>query len=226
MNELELMKQNYRSANEEISGLRVALEESRSNGDRLHRESELVVHNVNTWVQEQKWVLGEREREIQSWESEIDGESGRFREMRECEVERDGQLEGGSEIKAGKEISVFESEMDSGWESESSGSMKSSEMERGNVMNCECESETESEKERGRLYQGKGLGPIRYNNEGMREVHFLALGGGDTGHCWPLAKGSQLLKRPAVKRPELRRKPQVKRPMASQPLLRQILTHR
>lgn len=50
------MKQNYRSANEEISGLRAALEESRSNGDKLHRESELVVHNVNTWVQEQKCV--------------------------------------------------------------------------------------------------------------------------------------------------------------------------
>lgn len=53
------MKQNYRSANEEISGLRVALEESRANGDRLHRESELVVHNVNTWVQEQKCVSDE-----------------------------------------------------------------------------------------------------------------------------------------------------------------------
>ena len=35
----------------------MALEESRANGDRLHRESELVVQNVNTWVQEQKSVL-------------------------------------------------------------------------------------------------------------------------------------------------------------------------
>ena len=56
-NELELLRHNYRSANEEIQGLRVALEESRANGDRLHRESELVVQNVNTWVQEQKSVL-------------------------------------------------------------------------------------------------------------------------------------------------------------------------
>ena len=53
-NQLELMHHNYKSANEEIQGLRVALEESRSNGDRLHKESELVVQNVNTWVQEQK----------------------------------------------------------------------------------------------------------------------------------------------------------------------------
>lgn len=54
MSELDLIRQNYRSANEEIKGLRLALEESRSNGDRLHKESELVVQNVNTWVQEQK----------------------------------------------------------------------------------------------------------------------------------------------------------------------------
>lgn len=54
ISELELMRQNYHSANEEIKGLRMALEESRTNGDRLHKESELVVQNVNTWVQEQK----------------------------------------------------------------------------------------------------------------------------------------------------------------------------
>ena len=56
-NELDLLRHNYHSANDEIQSLRVALEESRSNGDRLHRESELVVQNVNTWVQEQKWVV-------------------------------------------------------------------------------------------------------------------------------------------------------------------------
>ena len=54
MSELELLRQNYQSASEEIKGLRMALEESRTNGDRLHKESELVVQNVNTWVQEQK----------------------------------------------------------------------------------------------------------------------------------------------------------------------------
>lgn len=54
LSELDLMRQNYHSANEEIKGLRMALEESRTNGDRLHKESELVAQNVNTWVQEQK----------------------------------------------------------------------------------------------------------------------------------------------------------------------------
>lgn len=36
--------------------LRVSLEDARANGDRLHRESELVVENVNSWVKEQKYV--------------------------------------------------------------------------------------------------------------------------------------------------------------------------
>ena len=53
LSELDLMRQNYHSASE-IKGLRMVLEESRTNGDRLHKESELVVQNVNTWVQEQK----------------------------------------------------------------------------------------------------------------------------------------------------------------------------
>ena len=44
------------AANEDIKNLRAALSDARSNGDRLHQESELVVQNVNTWVQEQKWV--------------------------------------------------------------------------------------------------------------------------------------------------------------------------
>ncbi|WAR12172.1 PMFBP-like protein [Mya arenaria] len=64
--EVDLMRQNYQSANEEIKGLRMALEESRTNGDRLHKESELVVQNVNTWVQEQKHAnekLGNKIRE-------------------------------------------------------------------------------------------------------------------------------------------------------------------
>ena len=49
-----MFRQKYQNANEEISNLRLALEESRNNGERLHRESELVVQNVNTWVKEQK----------------------------------------------------------------------------------------------------------------------------------------------------------------------------
>ena len=53
-NELESLRKKYHSANEEISNLRLALEESRANSERLHRESELVVQNVNVWVREQK----------------------------------------------------------------------------------------------------------------------------------------------------------------------------
>jgi hypothetical protein len=52
--ELEQLRHKQHVASEEIAGLRIALEESRTNGERLHRESELVVQNVNTWVREQK----------------------------------------------------------------------------------------------------------------------------------------------------------------------------
>lgn len=40
--------------NFQVQTLRVSLEDARTNGDRLHRESELVVENVNSWVKEQK----------------------------------------------------------------------------------------------------------------------------------------------------------------------------
>lgn len=49
-----MLRQKYHHVNEEMNNLRLALEESRNNGDRLHKESELVVQNVNTWVREQK----------------------------------------------------------------------------------------------------------------------------------------------------------------------------
>ena len=52
--EMELLRQKYQSSNDEILKLRSSLDEARTNGDRLHRESEQVVQNVNTWVQEQK----------------------------------------------------------------------------------------------------------------------------------------------------------------------------
>ena len=52
--ELEMLRGKYHQANDEITSLRMNLEDSRGNADRLHRESELVVHNVNTWVKEQK----------------------------------------------------------------------------------------------------------------------------------------------------------------------------
>ena len=55
--DLEMLRNKYHTASEEITNLRVALEEARGNSDRLHRESELVVQNVNTWVREQKYVF-------------------------------------------------------------------------------------------------------------------------------------------------------------------------
>lgn len=39
---------------EELKKLENALERSRDNGERLHKESELVIANVNTWVNEQR----------------------------------------------------------------------------------------------------------------------------------------------------------------------------
>ena len=64
--EVEQLRHKQHVASEEIAALRIALEESRSNGERLHRESELVVQNVNTWVREQKQAnekLGNKIRE-------------------------------------------------------------------------------------------------------------------------------------------------------------------
>ena len=39
---------------EEVKKLETALERSRDNGERLHKESEQVIANVNTWVNEQR----------------------------------------------------------------------------------------------------------------------------------------------------------------------------
>lgn len=55
--ELDTLRERYHSLNEEMTSVKVALEDSRSNSDRLHKESELVVQNVNTWVREQKSVF-------------------------------------------------------------------------------------------------------------------------------------------------------------------------
>lgn len=64
--ELDLIRQKFQNANEENASLRSSLDESRANGEKLHRESELVVQNVNTWVREQKQAnekLGNKIRE-------------------------------------------------------------------------------------------------------------------------------------------------------------------
>ena len=51
-----LIKNNsYPFAYFKLQGARKALNEARVNSDRLTRESEAVVENVNTWVQEQRF---------------------------------------------------------------------------------------------------------------------------------------------------------------------------
>ena len=52
--EQESLRSRLQVSQEETAGLKLALSDSRANNDRLHRESELVVQNVNTWVREQK----------------------------------------------------------------------------------------------------------------------------------------------------------------------------
>ena len=41
---------------EEAKKLEVSLDKSRDNGERLHKESELVIANVNSWVHEQRYI--------------------------------------------------------------------------------------------------------------------------------------------------------------------------
>lgn len=52
--ELDSLEQKYRAAVSEVEVLRQALGDARTDSSRLHRESELVVTNVNQWVKEQK----------------------------------------------------------------------------------------------------------------------------------------------------------------------------
>ena len=42
---------------EEIKRLEISLDKSRDNGERLHKESEMVISNVNNWVNEQRFVI-------------------------------------------------------------------------------------------------------------------------------------------------------------------------
>jgi len=49
-----MARDSHRASVEEVDRLKFALEDARSNGDRLHKESEQVVRNVNGWVDEQK----------------------------------------------------------------------------------------------------------------------------------------------------------------------------
>ena len=52
--DMESLRGKYHTANTDIANLRMSLDESRSNEGRLHKESELVVENVDVWVKEQK----------------------------------------------------------------------------------------------------------------------------------------------------------------------------
>ena len=42
---------------EETKKLETSLDKSRDNGERLHKESEMVIANVNQWVHEQRYIL-------------------------------------------------------------------------------------------------------------------------------------------------------------------------
>jgi hypothetical protein len=52
--ELQNHKQKYCNLVEETKNLEVSLTQSRDNSDRLHKESEMVITNVNSWVHEQR----------------------------------------------------------------------------------------------------------------------------------------------------------------------------
>ena len=54
--ELKSVRQTYKLSVDEAQALQAALDDARSNSDRLHKESEQVVMNVNGWVDEQKYV--------------------------------------------------------------------------------------------------------------------------------------------------------------------------
>ena len=51
------LNQKVQFLTEETKKLEVSLEKSRDNGERLHKESEMVIANVNQWVHEQRFAL-------------------------------------------------------------------------------------------------------------------------------------------------------------------------
>ena len=48
------MEQLYQTAKKEVLNLRLALVETKAQGDRIHQESELVIENVTSWVKQRK----------------------------------------------------------------------------------------------------------------------------------------------------------------------------
>lgn len=55
--EIHNLTQKCQYLTDETRKLENALERSRDNGERLHKESELVIANVNSWVNEQRYIL-------------------------------------------------------------------------------------------------------------------------------------------------------------------------
>ncbi|ELT95079.1 hypothetical protein CAPTEDRAFT_224432 [Capitella teleta] len=93
--ELEQLRHKQLVSGEEVAGLRIALEESRSNGERLHKESELVVQNVNTWVREQKQAnekLGKKIREQSKAIMALSAEKDNLSEQLELVVKENKRL--------------------------------------------------------------------------------------------------------------------------------------
>jgi hypothetical protein len=54
--ELHNLKHKYEHLADEAKKLEMMLNQSRENSERLHKESEIVISNVNNWVSEQRYA--------------------------------------------------------------------------------------------------------------------------------------------------------------------------
>jgi chromosome segregation ATPase len=55
--EIQNLNQKCQFLTEETKKLEQSLDKSRDNGERLHKESEMVIANVNSWVHEQRYAI-------------------------------------------------------------------------------------------------------------------------------------------------------------------------
>ncbi|XP_072452086.1 uncharacterized protein pmfbp1 isoform X3 [Chiloscyllium punctatum] len=84
--ELVSLREKYHSKTEELETLRKSLHGARSDSSRLHRESELVVANVNQWVKDQKQAnekLGNKIKEQTKQILQLTTEKDHLQEMNE-----------------------------------------------------------------------------------------------------------------------------------------------
>ncbi|XP_069757408.1 polyamine-modulated factor 1-binding protein 1 isoform X3 [Narcine bancroftii] len=84
--ELTSLQERYHSKTEELETLRMSLHDARSDSSRLHRESELVVANVNQWVKDQKQAnekLGKKIKEQTKQILQLSTEKDHLQEMNE-----------------------------------------------------------------------------------------------------------------------------------------------